>query len=115
MGTSCVHVERLAVTELKAGVRLKSVVCTTEIVVVRAPNLWGVEVLSGGEPMVELAAKAPSRMAMSDDGPGTLLGKRYVDDDLEFEVLCTKGGEGTLEVKGRAMRIKAAEPLPSSD
>jgi hypothetical protein len=46
---------------------------------------------------------------------GTLLGKRYADEDLGVEVLCTKAGTGTLALDGTPLPIKAAKPLPASD
>jgi hypothetical protein len=49
-----------------------------------------------------------------DDG-SSLLGKRYVDETSEIEVLCTKPGDGTLAVDDRALELKSAKPLPSSD
>jgi hypothetical protein len=51
----------------------------------------------------------------ADAREGALLGKRYVEDALGLEVLCTKAGEGTLAVDGTALPIKDAKPLPSSD
>ena len=44
-----------------------------------------------------------------------LLGKRYVDDESDIEVLCTKAGDGALAVDGRPLVLKTAKPLPSSD
>ena len=46
---------------------------------------------------------------------GTLLGKRYVDEASGIELLCSKGGSGSLACDGRAMTVKGAKPLPSSD
>jgi hypothetical protein len=46
---------------------------------------------------------------------GSLLGKRYADEDLGLELLCMKAGEGTLAVDGTAIPLRDAKPLPSSD
>jgi hypothetical protein len=46
---------------------------------------------------------------------GTLLGKRYVDDAGELEVLCTKSGTGSLSIGDDPLRVKDAKPLPASD
>jgi hypothetical protein len=46
---------------------------------------------------------------------GSLLGKRYSDDELGLELLCTKGGEGTLAVNGTPLPLRDAKPLPASD
>jgi hypothetical protein len=48
-------------------------------------------------------------------GDGPLLGKRYADDDLGLELLCTRAGTGALTVDGRPLLLKGAKPLPSSD
>ena len=45
----------------------------------------------------------------------TLIGKRYVNADESLELLCTKGGKGTLSLDGVALEIKQAKQLPSSD
>jgi hypothetical protein len=46
---------------------------------------------------------------------GTLLGKRYADETIGLEVLCTKAGQGSLSLRDVALAIKEAKPLPSSD
>ena len=46
---------------------------------------------------------------------GTLLGKRYTDDDGTVEILCTKPGAGTLTFDGQALTLKESKPLPASD
>jgi hypothetical protein len=46
---------------------------------------------------------------------GTLMGKRYVDADGKFELLCVKPGKGNLSVSGVALSVKDAKPLPASD
>jgi hypothetical protein len=102
------------VMELKAGVQLKSAVSTTEVVVVRAPKEQ-VTLTCGGVPMVGRDEDpAGGEIPAGDDG-SSLLGKRYVDDTSDIEVLCTKPGDGTLAVEGRTLELKSAKPLPSSD
>ena len=100
---------------LKAGTRLRSAVCNTEVMVVAAPG-GEVELCCGGAPMIELGAEPPPGAAIADDArEGTLIGKRYVDEAGELEVLCTKPGEGSLGIGGAALAVKGAKPLPSSD
>jgi hypothetical protein len=101
--------------ELKAGARLASTVCQAEVVVVRPP-VGDVDLRCGGHPM------APPGTSKAVDGPivqgldaGTLLGKRYVHDGTGLELLCTKGGPGSLSVDGTILPVKDAKPLPSSD
>lgn len=99
--------------ELKPGSRLRSAVCSTEVVVVRAAP---VELRCGGRPMVP-ADGAGISDAVQDEAPAerTLLGKRYADPESGLEVLCTKAGTGSLTLGDAPLRVKDAKPLPSSD
>ncbi|HEX7095860.1 MAG TPA: hypothetical protein VF183_08240 [Acidimicrobiales bacterium] len=101
--------------ELKAGTRLKSTVCTTEVIVVKAPA-GDVPVTCGGAPMV-LATEtvAEKGTPAADAANGTALGKRYVNEDETLELLCTKAGEGSLGLNGTLLSLKEAKPLPASD
>ena len=99
--------------ELKAGTRLKSGVCETQVIVVRAPKN-GVELTCGGAPMLPLDAEAPGGDPDSSAAGGTQLGKRYADDEVGIELLCTKAGKGSLGVNGTALGVKQAKALPSS-
>ena len=101
--------------KLKAGSRLKSVVCDSEVMVVMAPE-GDVEVTCGGAPMVELGAEASAGATLSDDAAeGSQIGKRYTNEAGDLELLCTKPGKGSLGVGGTPLAIKGAKPLPSSD
>jgi hypothetical protein len=64
--------------------------------------------------MRELGAGG-DRLPASVDGESTLLGKRYADEELGLELLCTQGGDGALTIGDRPLLIKGAKPLPSSD
>ncbi len=100
---------------LKAGARLKSTVCTTEAIVVKAPA-DDVEVTCGGAPMVAGTETVTDRgEAAADAKGGTALGKRYVNADESLEILCTKAGEGSLGANGTLLALKEAKPLPASD
>ncbi|MFK7898802.1 MAG: hypothetical protein AB8G23_23415 [Myxococcota bacterium] len=99
----------------KAGSRLKSAVCNSELMVVQAPA-GDVDLTCGGAPVVELAADAPAGGAIDDAHKnGTQMGKRYTNEAGDIEVLCTKPGEGSLAIGGTALELKGAKPLPSSD
>ena len=100
--------------ELRPGLRLESTTCDTQVVVVRAPAGADVDVRCGGEPMREVGTDGP-RLPISLAGDATLIGKRYADDDLGLELLCTRGGEGALSVGDTPLPVKGAKPLPSSD
>ncbi len=101
--------------ELRPGLRLESATCDTQVVVVKAPKEGGdVDVRCGGTPMREVGT-AGDRVAPEGDGEPTLLGKRYADDGLGIELLCTQGGAGALSVGDAPLLVKGAKPLPSSD
>jgi len=100
----------------RAGTTLASTTDTTTVIVVR----WGdadLEVTCGGSPMVD--PRGPDAGATNDADPaqqgGTQMGKRYADDALGVELLCTKAGTGTLCVGGAALPLKDAKSLPASD
>lgn len=100
---------------LKAGTRLKSAVCSSEIMVVVAPKTE-VTLTCGGVPVIELAAEPPSDVQIDPDHKlGTQMGKRYTNAAGDLEILCTKPGEGGLAVDGAPLEVKSAKPLPSSD
>jgi hypothetical protein len=101
-------------TEIKAGTRLKSAVSDAEVVVIRAPE-GAATIECGGRPMRALDDDSAREEIAGDPGEGTNLGKRYVDEELGVELLCTKAGEGSLSVDGKPLVLKGAKPLPSSD
>ena len=53
----------------------------------------------GGAPMAE-AKPAELLPLAADFSAGTLMGKRYVDADGAYELLCVKPGKGSLSVDG---------------
>jgi hypothetical protein len=101
--------------QMKVGSRLRSVVCETEVIVVKAPG-GELDVRCGGHPMVgkdeDVAAAGTPSEAFAG---GALIGKRYADEGLGLELLVTKGGTGTLAVGETPLPVKEAKPLPSSD
>jgi hypothetical protein len=100
---------------LKAGTRLKSAVCDTEVMVIRAGGAE-VDLACGGREMLAIGeTRDPAAAPAADQTAGCLVGKRYVDGDDKFEFLCTKGGKGTLALNGAALTVKQAKALPSSD
>ena len=100
---------------MKTGLRLKSAVCATQVMVLRAPAMQA-EVRCGGVEMIALAeaASADARLDPA-QAQGTLIGKRYIDAQDRVEILCTQGGAGSLTFEGVAMTVKQAKALPSSD
>lgn len=101
--------------ELRPGLKLRSAVCDAQIVIVKAPS-EPVELGCGGGPLL-VDGQEPDGTATLDPslGDGPLLGKRYADEELGLELLCTRAGTGALTVDGRILAIKGAKPLPASD
>ena len=100
---------------LKMGARLKSTVCSGEIMVVMAPDTE-VEMSCGGAAMVDAGESVtPSGEVHPDHAVGVVMGKRYIDEAETLEFLCTRGGEGNVSVNGVALEVKQAKRLPSSD
>jgi hypothetical protein len=101
--------------EFKPGSRWKSVVCNTEVVVVRPPKL-AVSLECGGHPMTAAGSEVQPALALSaDHSTGTHVGKRYYDEESGIELLGSKAGTGSLSVNGRPLKLKQAKPLPASD
>ena len=101
--------------QLKAGARLKSAVCATEVIVIAAPA-GGADVQCGGTAMLAGGEQAPAGASLDAAASGgTTLGKRYVSPSGDLELLCTKPGKGSLAVAGTPLVLKEAKPLPSSD
>jgi hypothetical protein len=100
--------------KVKPGTRLKSTVCTTEVVVVRAPG-DDVDLRCGGQPMVAMDEVSPASPPDLTLTGGTQLGKRYANAEVGIELLCTKAGDGSLSVGDDRIELKDAKPLPSSD
>jgi len=96
---------------MKAGTKLKSTVCDTEVVVIKTA---GAPVECGGAPM---APERPAQRGVVDPAlaGGTKIGKRYVDAANTLELLCIKAGQGTLSSAGVPLQLREAKPLPSSD
>jgi hypothetical protein len=99
---------------IRNGTRLQSQVCDTQVIVVRTAESLD-DLRAGGVPMIPLDAQKASGVTLDPDfADGSLMGKRYVDDD-GAEVLVTKAGAGTLSVGSTALSVKEAKPLPASD
>ncbi|HEY1706342.1 MAG TPA: hypothetical protein VGG75_42245 [Trebonia sp.] len=102
--------------KLRTGQMLVSLVDDTTVVVVRAAA-GETDITCGGVSMADSKQAAGAARQTPDSGQldGTLLGKRYADDDLGLELLVTKPGTGTLAVDGKPLPVKGARPLPASD
>lgn len=101
-------------THLKPGSRLYSAVCTTELIVVKAPTSPVELTIGGAAPVTSADERTGGAPAAGHDG-GTAMGKRYVDDEDTIELLCTKPGPGAPALAGRPLQVKSAKALPASD
>lgn len=99
---------------IKAGTRFKSAVCDTQVMVIAAPE-GDLELSCGGSPLVDVTADASAGEIDANHKNGTQIGKRYVDEAGDLELLCTKPGEGSLAAGGTPLVLKEAKALPSSD
>jgi hypothetical protein len=102
--------------QLKPGLRLRSQVCSTEVIVVR-PATDDLDLTCGGKPMVDLTADVDGSAAPAPGlDTGSQMGKRYTtEDESGLELLVTKAGDGTLAAGDIPLVLKDAKPLPSSD
>jgi hypothetical protein len=99
---------------IKNGTRLQSQVCDTQVIVVRSADSLD-DLRCGGAAMVPLGEATAGHATLDPAlAGGSLMGKRYVDDN-GAEVLVTKAGAGTLSIGTTPLSRKEAEPLPASD
>jgi len=100
---------------MKAGARMRSAVCATEVIVVRASGA-DIDLRCGGQPMIAMTeTRDPDATPDEDLAGGTAIGKRYADGELGLELLITKAGAGTMSIGREPMSLKDAKSLPSSD
>ena len=100
--------------QLKPGLRLRSTTCQTEIIVVSATDA-DVDLTCGGAAMAALGGDEVRHEPDPSRSSGSLLGKRYVDEGGTLELLCTRGGQGSLWVGDAILKVKEAKQLPASD
>ena len=102
-------------TGIKPGSRLRSPVCDVEVIVIKSPGS-DLDLRCGGKPMIQMDEERSTGQAPEPGfDQGTLIGKRYVDETGELEVLCTKGGPSSVSLGETVLQVKEAKPLPSSD
>ena len=99
----------------QVGSRWGSPVSDVEVVVVRAPASV-LDLTCAGAAMVPIAEKVNgSADPAPSNGTVVQLGKRYTDQSGELELLCTKGGKGSLSLGTEKLLVKQPKALPSSD
>jgi len=99
---------------LKTGARLKSTVCDGEVMVVAAPD-DDIEITCGGSAMTDPASAEKSGDVHADHAVGIAIGKRYVNEAGDLELLCVKAGAGGLAVGGDLLLQKDTKKLPKTD
>jgi hypothetical protein len=100
---------------LKLGAKYRSAVCDTQVMVIRTvPE--PVDLRCGGAPMLDASETTPQGAALDPAfAGGALIGKRYIDAADRIELLCTKGGKGSIALGTEPLSVKQAKALPSSD
>lgn len=99
---------------LKTGIRLKSTVCNGEVMVVAAPD-GEIEISCGGQAMADPASAEKNGDVDADHAVGIAIGKRYVNEAGDLELLCVKAGAGSLAVGGELLLQKDTKKLPKTD
>lgn len=99
---------------LKTGARLKSTVCNGEVMVVAAPD-GEIEISCGGQPMADPASAEKTGDVHADHAVGIAIGKRYVNEAGDLELLCVKAGDGGLAVGSELLLQKDTKKLPKTD
>jgi hypothetical protein len=106
--------ERRDDVQIKVGQRLRSAGSPVEVIVISTAVIEA-ELTCGGLVMVASAADVPNVSGPGDEGPRAQIGKRYVSERGDLELLCVKGGAGELALDGAPLSLKESKPLPSSD
>lgn len=104
------------IVELKSGMRLRSQVCSTEVIVIR-PGTRPIQLECGGTPMTPMdVARMTGGKPEARFSRGSKLGKRYTHpQDDSLEILVSKEGAGSLSDGPVELVLKQTRPLPASD
>jgi hypothetical protein len=100
----------------RLGQILASTVDSTTVIVVRAPD-DEIDLTCAGAQMWDprCGSACPAGEADPAQLSGTQMGKRYADERIGLELLCTKQGKGTIAVNGVPLALLGPKPLPASD
>jgi hypothetical protein len=100
----------------RPGQLLASTVDSTTVIVVRAPD-GEINLTCAGVEMWDPRCDGASPAGEADPAllTGTQMGKRYADERIGLELLCTKPGRGTIAVNGVPLAQCGAKLLPASD
>jgi hypothetical protein len=100
----------------RLGQLLASTVDSTTVIVVRAPD-GEIDLTCAGVEMWDPrgGGACPAGEADSAQLAGSQMGKRYGDERIGLELLCTKPGKGTIAVNGVPLALLGPKLLPASD
>ena len=100
----------------RPGQVLVSTVDSTAVIVVRAPD-GEIDLTCAGVAMWDprCGGACPSGEADPAQLTGAQVGKRYADERIGLELLCTKPGRGTIAVNGVPLPLLGPKLLPASD
>jgi hypothetical protein len=100
----------------RPGQVLASMVDSTTVIVVRAPD-GEIDLTCAGIEMWDPKAGSAGPAGEADPAQltGTQMGKRYADEGIGLELLCTKPGQGTIAVNGVPLVQLGPKTLPASD
>jgi hypothetical protein len=100
----------------RLGQVLASTVDSTTVIVVRAPD-GEIDLTCAGVAMWDprCGGACPTGEADPAQLTGTQMGKRYADERIGLELLCTKPGNGTIAVNGVPLPQQGPKLLPASD
>jgi hypothetical protein len=95
---------------------LASPVDSTTVIVVRAPDA-DIDLTCAGVAMWDPRGGGARPAGEPDPShlSGTQMGKRYADEQVGLELLCTKPGNGTIAVDGVPLPQQGPKLLPASD
>lgn len=92
---------------MKLGIKLKSIVCDIEVMVIKGSNI---EVDCGGSFMLDIVSEVKVELDFV-FVEGIKVGKCYVDVDVIVELLCVKVGKGLFLIGGIVLQIKDSKFL----
>jgi hypothetical protein len=100
----------------RLGQTLTSAVDSTTVIVVRAPDSE-IDLTCAGVEMWDPRCGTGCPVGEADPAQltGTQMGKRYADEQIGLELLCTKPGQGTIAVNGVPLAQCGPKLLPASD
>jgi hypothetical protein len=73
-----------------------------------------IDLTCGGAPMTDGEVNGAADVN-PEHAEGSTIGKRYVSQEGDVELLCVKPGEGSLAVADTPLKLKDSKKLPKTD